>query len=104
MIRRAPTKKAWWACADKWGWRTADAAAPGQRELLQQQDDSEDAYTRSLPLLDKHEITDIFRFVIRDGHLAAEVELTADNPGLTLFHCHQQDHMDMGFMMLFRYA
>jgi FtsP/CotA-like multicopper oxidase with cupredoxin domain len=33
-----------------------------------------------------------------------EVELTADNPGLTLFHCHQQDHMDMGFMMLFRYA
>ena len=32
-----------------------------------------------------------------------EVELIADNPGLTLFHCHQQDHMDMGFMMLFRY-
>lgn len=34
----------------------------------------------------------------------AEVEFTADNPGLTLFHCHQQNHMDMGFMMLFRYA
>jgi FtsP/CotA-like multicopper oxidase with cupredoxin domain len=33
-----------------------------------------------------------------------EVELIADNPGPTLFHCHQQDHMDMGFMMLFRYA
>jgi FtsP/CotA-like multicopper oxidase with cupredoxin domain len=33
-----------------------------------------------------------------------EVELTADNPGPTLFHCHQQDHMDMGFMMLFHYA
>lgn len=33
-----------------------------------------------------------------------EVEFTADNPGPTLFHCHQQDHMDMGFMMLFRYA
>jgi FtsP/CotA-like multicopper oxidase with cupredoxin domain len=33
-----------------------------------------------------------------------EVELIADNPGLTLFHCHQQDHMDMGFMMLFHYA
>jgi FtsP/CotA-like multicopper oxidase with cupredoxin domain len=32
------------------------------------------------------------------------VELIADNPGPTLFHCHQQDHMDMGFMMLFRYA
>jgi FtsP/CotA-like multicopper oxidase with cupredoxin domain len=34
----------------------------------------------------------------------AEVEFTADNPGPTLFHCHQQDHMDMGFMMVFRYA
>ena len=34
----------------------------------------------------------------------AVVEFTADNPGLTLFHCHQQDHMDNGFMMLFRYA
>jgi FtsP/CotA-like multicopper oxidase with cupredoxin domain len=33
-----------------------------------------------------------------------EVEFTADHPGLTLFHCHQQNHMDMGFMMLFRYA
>ncbi len=33
-----------------------------------------------------------------------DVEFTANNPGLTLFHCHQQDHMDMGFMMLFRYA
>ena len=32
----------------------------------------------------------------------AEVEFNADRPGLTLFHCHQQDHMDMGFMMLFR--
>jgi FtsP/CotA-like multicopper oxidase with cupredoxin domain len=34
----------------------------------------------------------------------AEVEFTADNPGRTLFHCHQQDHMDRGFMMVFRYA
>lgn len=33
-----------------------------------------------------------------------DVEFTADNPGPTLFHCHQQDHMDMGFMMLLRYA
>ena len=32
------------------------------------------------------------------------VTFTADNPGLTLLHCHQQDHMDAGFMMLLRYA
>ncbi len=34
----------------------------------------------------------------------AEIEFLADNPGRTLFHCHQQDHMDRGFMMVFRYA
>ncbi len=33
-----------------------------------------------------------------------EVEFLANNPGNTLFHCHQQDHMDRGFMMVFRYA
>jgi FtsP/CotA-like multicopper oxidase with cupredoxin domain len=33
----------------------------------------------------------------------AEVTFTANNPGKTLFHCHQQDHMDSGFMMLFDY-
>ncbi len=32
------------------------------------------------------------------------VEFTANLPGNTLFHCHQQDHMDHGFMMVFRYA
>jgi FtsP/CotA-like multicopper oxidase with cupredoxin domain len=32
-----------------------------------------------------------------------EAELVADNPGATLFHCHQQLHMDFGFMTLFRY-
>ena len=34
----------------------------------------------------------------------AEIEFTADNPGRTLFHCHQQNHMDRGFMMVFKYA
>jgi FtsP/CotA-like multicopper oxidase with cupredoxin domain len=33
-----------------------------------------------------------------------EVEFVADNPGKTLFHCHQQDHMDRGFMMVFNYG
>jgi FtsP/CotA-like multicopper oxidase with cupredoxin domain len=31
------------------------------------------------------------------------VDFTANNPGDTLFHCHQQLHMDYGFMRLFRY-
>jgi len=32
-----------------------------------------------------------------------EVDLTANNPGPTLFHCHQQMHMDYGFMTLMEY-
>ena len=34
----------------------------------------------------------------------AAVDLVADQPGLTLFHCHIQQHMDFGFKALFRYA
>ena len=33
-----------------------------------------------------------------------EVDVVADNPGLTLFHCHQQMHMDYGFMTLMKYV
>ena len=29
------------------------------------------------------------------------VDFTADKPGLSLFHCHMQNHMDFGFMALF---
>lgn len=32
-----------------------------------------------------------------------DVDLLADNPGATLFHCHQQLHMDYGFMTLIQY-
>lgn len=32
------------------------------------------------------------------------VDLLADQPGLTLFHCHNQMHMDFGFKALFRYS
>jgi FtsP/CotA-like multicopper oxidase with cupredoxin domain len=34
----------------------------------------------------------------------ATVDLVADQPGLTLFHCHIQQHMYFGFMALFRYV
>ena len=34
----------------------------------------------------------------------AVVDFTANQPGLTLFHCHIQQHMDYGFKALFRYA
>jgi FtsP/CotA-like multicopper oxidase with cupredoxin domain len=41
--------------------------------------------------------------VMVGGYQEVEVDFTADNPGLTLFHCHQQLHMDFGFMTLFDY-
>jgi FtsP/CotA-like multicopper oxidase with cupredoxin domain len=42
--------------------------------------------------------------VIVPAYGRATVDLVAEHPGLTLFHCHMQQHMDFGFMALFRYA
>ncbi|HEV2387787.1 MAG TPA: multicopper oxidase domain-containing protein [Candidatus Acidoferrales bacterium] len=42
--------------------------------------------------------------VMLGGYQETEIDFVADNPGLTLFHCHQQLHMDFGFMTLFDYA
>ena len=42
--------------------------------------------------------------VMVNGYQEVEVSFVADNPGLTLFHCHQQLHMDFGFMTLFDYV
>jgi FtsP/CotA-like multicopper oxidase with cupredoxin domain len=42
--------------------------------------------------------------VVVNANKVIEVDFTADNPGNTLFHCHQQLHMDFGFMALMKYA
>jgi FtsP/CotA-like multicopper oxidase with cupredoxin domain len=42
--------------------------------------------------------------VMLGGFQELEFDFVADNPGPTLFHCHQQVHMDFGFMALFKYA
>jgi FtsP/CotA-like multicopper oxidase with cupredoxin domain len=42
--------------------------------------------------------------VMLGGYQELEVDFVANNPGLTLFHCHQQLHMDFGFMTLFDYV
>ncbi len=42
--------------------------------------------------------------VMVGGYQEVDVDFVADNPGLTLFHCHQQLHMDFGFMALFEYV
>ena len=48
------------------------------------------------------------RGVIKDvvdvmAHTKVEVDLVADNPGPSLFHCHMQLHMDFGFMTMLEY-
>ena len=42
--------------------------------------------------------------VMLGGYQEVEFDFVADNPGPTLFHCHQQLHMDFGFMALFDYV
>ena len=42
--------------------------------------------------------------VMLGGFQEVEFDFVADSPGLTLFHCHQQLHMDFGFMALFNYV
>ena len=42
--------------------------------------------------------------VMVGGYQEVEIDFVADNPGLTLFHCHQQLHMDFGFMALVDYV
>ncbi len=42
--------------------------------------------------------------VMLGGYQEMDVDVIANNRGLTLFHCHQQLHMDFGFMALFDYA
>ena len=56
-----------------------------------------------------------FRVIAMDGNAVpspqrlsmirlAPAERVSAVPGATLFHCHQQNHMDLGFMLLFDYA
>jgi FtsP/CotA-like multicopper oxidase with cupredoxin domain len=42
--------------------------------------------------------------VLVKGFSRVDVDFVTDNPGLTLFHCHQNLHMDFGFMRLFEYV
>jgi FtsP/CotA-like multicopper oxidase with cupredoxin domain len=85
----------------------------GQRYLLHFKNPSSDDHPvhlhrhsfeiRSLPK--NPDIRGVIKDVVLvESKSEVEVEFTADNPGATLFHCHQQNHMDEGFMMLFHYA
>ncbi len=36
------------------------------------------------------------------GYQAIDIDITANQLGLSLLHCHQQLHMDFGFLALLR--
>ena len=38
------------------------------------------------------------------GYQSMEIDFVADQPGLSLLHCHQQIHMDYGLMLLLNTA
>jgi FtsP/CotA-like multicopper oxidase with cupredoxin domain len=62
-------------------------------------------HTFELKSLNRRPVVGILKdVVLLAAGTKTEVVFTAGNPGKTLFHCHQQDHMDSGFMMLFDYA
>jgi FtsP/CotA-like multicopper oxidase with cupredoxin domain len=42
--------------------------------------------------------------VVLKGYQTMAIDFLADQPGLSLFHCHQQQHMDAGFKWLFSIA
>jgi FtsP/CotA-like multicopper oxidase with cupredoxin domain len=61
-------------------------------------------HTFELTRLGGNPTAGVFKDVVMLGaYQEIEVDFVADNPGLTLFHCHMQLHMDFGFMALFDY-
>jgi FtsP/CotA-like multicopper oxidase with cupredoxin domain len=62
-------------------------------------------HTFEVTNLDRKQVSGLKKDVLMvSANTTAEVDFTADNPGSTLFHCHNQAHMDFGFMTLFRYS
>jgi FtsP/CotA-like multicopper oxidase with cupredoxin domain len=62
-------------------------------------------HTFEVTRIGKKQISGLMKDVINVMPLdTVDVEFTANNPGDTLMHCHQQLHMDYGFMQLIRYS
>jgi FtsP/CotA-like multicopper oxidase with cupredoxin domain len=62
-------------------------------------------HTFEVTRIGEQQIRGLMKDVINVNPLdSVAVDFTADNPGDTLLHCHQQLHMDYGFMQLIRYV
>ncbi len=61
-------------------------------------------HTFELTSVEGQETSGVFKdVVVVQPKTRMEVDLVANNPGPTLFHCHQQIHMDYGFMAMMEY-
>ena len=83
----------------------------GKRYRLQMRNASDDIHPMHMhrhsfeitKIANKHTSGIMKDVVMLGGFQEMEVDFIANNPGLTLFHCHMQLHMDFGFMALFDY-
>ena len=88
------------------------ALKEGKRYRLAMQNKSSDdhpihlhRHTFEVTSLDNRSLSALRKdVVVVKARSNAEIDFVAANPGATLFHCHQQSHMDFGFMMLFGYV
>ena len=84
----------------------------GKRYRLRMRNASDDIHpvhlhrhTFELTSIAGQKTSGVFKDVVMvGGYQTVEIDFVANNPGLTLFHCHQQLHMDFGFMTLFDYV
>jgi FtsP/CotA-like multicopper oxidase with cupredoxin domain len=84
----------------------------GKRYRLQMRNASDDIHPMHMhrhnfeitKIAGKHTSGIMKDVVMLGGFQEMEVDFIANNPGLTLFHCHMQLHMDFGFMALFDYV
>jgi len=104
---------------DKWSingksWPKTDPirVKAGQRYRLIFDNPSDEAHplhlhrhTFELTRIDGAPTGGIFKdVVVVQPKTKVEAEFVADSPGLSLFHCHQQMHMDYGFMAMMEYV
>ena len=83
----------------------------GQRYRLQMINHSADdhplhlhRHTFEVTSIDAQPLSGLYKdVVIVPANGTVDADFTASNPGMTLFHCHNQTHMDFGFMTLLRY-
>ena len=83
----------------------------GRRYRIHMRNESDDVHpvhlhrhTFELTNIMGHATSGVMKDVVMvGGYQELSIDFVANNPGLTLFHCHQQLHMDFGFMTLFDY-